>query len=319
MAADTLTHEPQEGYGAGTVVDMDFLSLPAECRRLLRIFAARTPGFTEDAALLDGVIFHGDDLPCIPGPLKSQAVTAVLHAMVGIVGLEILQLRGIATSSVTHIDTNHAGLYPATAALVDIDGHTGPAVIKLPTVPQWDKDRASDSPLVYRATAMYETADKGVWFQLHGSLDSWEMLALLGIGKDLDAETRTNEAAYTLIQERVGTYRAREIEQLMVEKGLSGSVVFSPEGWRQTEMGRSLSRHPLINYQQQAQCPKPEPPAFPRVDDKRPLVGVKVVELVRIIAGTAAGAALASMGAEVIRVNSLPSTSTWKILTTTRN
>lgn len=304
MAADASIQLPQSSYGAGTVVDSEFLPLPAECRRLLRIFAARTPGFTRDEALLDGVVFHGDDLPCIPGPIKSQAVTAVLHAMVGIVGLEILHLRGIITGTTTHVDANRAGLYPATPALVNIDGHTGPAVIKLPTVPQWDKDRASNSPLVYRATAIYETADKGVWFQLHGSLDSWKMLAVIGIGRELDAEIRTNDAAYALIQERVRTYRAREIEQLMVEKGLSGSIVFSPEGWRQTEMGRSLSRHPLVNYREQGQCPKSEPLPFPKLDDKRPLAGVKVVELVRIIAGSAAGAALASMGAEVIRVNS---------------
>ncbi|BCS02200.1 uncharacterized protein AKAW2_60464S [Aspergillus luchuensis] len=304
MASDARKQESQDGYGPGTVVDTDFLPVPAECCRLLRILAAKTPGFTKDEALLDGVVFHGNDLPCIPGPIKSQAVTAVLHAMVGIVGLEILHLRGINTTPVTYIDVDHAGLYPATPALVNVDGHTGPSILKLPTVPQWDKDRASNSPLVYRATAIYETADKGVWFQLHGSLDSWKMLALLGIGRDLDAEIRTNDAAYTLIQERVRTHRAREIEQLMVEKGLSGSIVFSPEGWRQTEMGRSLSRHPLINYRQQGQCPKLEPPAFPEVDDKRPLAGIKVVELVRIIAGTAAGAALASMGAEVIRVNS---------------
>jgi crotonobetainyl-CoA:carnitine CoA-transferase CaiB-like acyl-CoA transferase len=38
--------------------------------------------------------------------------------------------------------------------------------------------------------------------------------------------------------------------------------------------------------------------------DKRPLAGIKVVELARIIAATATGATLASMGAEVIRVNS---------------
>lgn len=304
MACNSLNHDPQDSYGPGTVVDTDFLPLPAECRRLLRIFAARTPGFTKDNTLLDGVVFHGDDLPCIPGPIKSQAVTAVLHAMVGIVGLEILHLRGISTSTVTLVDINHAGLYPATAALVNIDGHTGPSVINLPTVPQWDKDRASNSPLVYRATAIYETADKGVWFQLHGSLDSWKTLALLGIGKDLDAEIRTNDTAYALIQDRVRKYRAREIEQLMVAKGFSGSIVFSPEGWLQTEMGRSLARHPLINYRQQTQCPILEPPLFPKVDDKRPLAGIKVVELVRIIAGTAAGAALASMGAEVIRVNS---------------
>ncbi|KAG4263802.1 hypothetical protein BFJ72_g13647 [Fusarium proliferatum] len=299
-----ITKISGDTYGAGTTVDTEFSPLPVECQRLLRLFAARTPGFTKDEALLSGVNFHGDDLPCIPGPIKSQAVTAVLHAMVGIVGLEILHLRGITTSTKTSIDINHAGLYPATAALVNIDGVTGPEVIKLPTVPQWDKDRASNSPLVYRATAIYETADKGVWFQLHGSLDSWKMLALIGISKDLDSEIRTNDAAYELIQERVRTYRAREIEQLMVENGLSGSVVYSPGGWRQTEMGKSLSRHPLVNYKKQAQCPALPPVSLPVMEDKRPLAGIKVVELTRIIAGAAAGAALASLGAEVIRVNS---------------
>ncbi|KAF5608292.1 transferase family III [Fusarium subglutinans] len=298
------TKTSNETYGAGTTVDAEFSPLPAECERILRIFAARTPGFTKDEALLSGVNFHGDDLPCIPGPIKSQAVTAVLHAMVGIVGLEILHLRGITTSNQIDIDVNHAGLYPATAALVSIDGVTGPEVIKLPTVPQWDKDRASNSPLVYRATAIYETADSGVWFQLHGSLDSWKMLALLGISKDLDSEIRSNDAAYELIQERVRTYRAREIEQLVVEKGLSGSIVYSPEEWRRTEMGRSLSRHPLVNYKQQVHCIPLPPVSFPVLDDKRPLAGIKVVELTRIIAGAAAGAALASLGAEVIRVNS---------------
>ncbi|KAH7209960.1 CoA-transferase family III domain-containing protein [Fusarium oxysporum] len=298
------TNTSRETYGAGTTVDTEFFPLPAECQRLLRLFAARTPGFTKDESLLSGVNFHGDDLPCIPGPIKSQAVTAVLHAMVGIVGLEILHLRGITTRNQTYIDVNHAGLYPATAALVNVDGVTGPEVIKLPTVPQWDRDRASNSPLVYRATAIYETADKGVWFQLHGSLDSWKMLALIGISKDLDTEIRTNDAAYELIQERVRTYRAREIEQLMVEKGLSGSIVYSPEEWRQTEMGKSLSRHPLVNYKQQTQCAALPPVSFPVLKDKRPLAGIKVVELTRIIAGAAAGAALASLGAEVIRVNS---------------
>lgn len=90
----------------------------------------------------------------------------------------------------------------------------------------------------------------------------------------------------------------------MLEKGLSGSIVHSPESWRRTEMGRSLARHSLINYTQQTQCPAISPTPLPNSVDKRPLAGIKVVELVRIIAGTATGAALTSMGAEVIRVNS---------------
>lgn len=292
------------GYGPATTVDSSFVPVPEECKRLLRLFASRTPGFTKDEALLDGVTFEGDDLPCIPGPIKSQAVTAVLHAMFGIVGLEISRLRGQNPGTKTFVNTNHAGLYPATPALVTIDGVTGPDVIKLPSVPQWDPDRQSGSALVYRATAIYETADDGVWFQLHGSLDPWKMLALVGITKDSEADVNSFDEAYALIQSRVRKFRAREIEQLMLEHGLSGSIVHSPESWRATEMGRSLARHPLVNYAKQTQCAELPPTKLPNLEDKRPLAGIKVVELARIIAGTAAGAALASMGAEVIRVNS---------------
>ena len=301
-----MTREPdtEESYGPGTYVDKSFLPVPEECKRLLRILAAKTPGFTRDEALLDGVKFEGDDLPCIPGPIKAQAVTAVLHAMVGIVGQEIAHLRGQTTDTTTYVDTNHAGLYPATPALVTVDGQTGPAVIKLPTVPQWDKDRQSGSSLVFRATAIYPTADEGIWFQLHGSLDPWIVLKTIGIEREEDARIRTDDEAYALIREKIIKYRAGELEQLMLQRGLSGSIVHSPESWLNTSMGKSLARHPLINYSQQAYGSSIPPTKLVHSEDKRPLVGVKVVELARIIAATATGAALASMGAEVIRVNS---------------
>ncbi|RJE19139.1 CoA-transferase family III [Aspergillus sclerotialis] len=303
MAA-TREADRQDNYGPGTHVDMSFTPVPEECKRLLKVFAARTPGFTQDQALLDGVTFEGDELPCLPGPIKAQAVTAVLHAMVGIVGLEILHLRGETTSTTTYVNTNHAGLYPATPALVTVDGQMGSSVIALPSVPQWDKDRQSGSPLIYRATAIYPTADEGIWFQLHGSLDPWTMLRTIGITRDAEATLSSNDEAYRLIGDRVRTYRAREIEQLMLEHGLSGSIVHSPESWRNTQMGRSLARHPLVNYAKHGHGPSlpPRPPI--KLADKRPLARIKVVELARIIAATATGAALASMGAEVIRVNS---------------
>jgi hypothetical protein len=69
MAIET-TKNATESYGPGTYVDRSFSPLPEECRRLLRLIAARTPGFTEDETLLDGVKFEGDHLPCIPGPIK---------------------------------------------------------------------------------------------------------------------------------------------------------------------------------------------------------------------------------------------------------
>lgn len=302
--AVTQAAESQETYGPGTYVDTSFTPVPEECKRLLKVFAAKTPGFTQDQALLEGVRFEGDELPCLPGPIKAQVVTAVLHAMVGIVGLEMLHLRGETTSTTTHVNTDHAGLYPATPALVTVDGQTGPSVIALPSVPQWDKDRQSGSPLVYRSTAIYPTADEGIWFQLHGSLDPWTMLRTIGITRDVENTLRSNDEAYRRIGERVRTYRAREIEQLMLEHGQSGSIVHSPESWQKTQMGRALARHPLVNYAKHGHAPTLPPTPPVKLADKRPLAGIKVVELARIIAATATGAALASMGAEVIRVNS---------------
>ena len=305
MAAEATTNGTngvKETYGPGTYVDSSFTPVPEECKKLLRVFAEKTPGFTRSQALIDGVQFQGNDLPCIPGPIKSQVVTAVLQAMIGIVGLEILHLKGHTKSTTTYVNTDQVGLYPATPGLVTIDDTKGPGILKLKSVPQWDPDRASNSPLVYRCTAIYQTAEEDRWFQLHGSLDPWKVLGLIGIDKKDDVQT--NDEAYALIGKAVRKYRARELEQLMLDNGLAGSIVHSLEDWLNTEMGKSLARHPLVNYSRQDQCPEIPATILPKTEDKRPLAGIKVVELARIIAGTAAGALLASMGAEVIRVNS---------------
>jgi hypothetical protein len=115
MPSATTEDGALESYGPGTYVDTAFTPLPEECQRLLRVFAAQTPGFTKSQALLDGVRFVGNDLPCIPGPIKSQAVTAVLHAMIGIVGLEISHLRGITKDTTTIIKHRPYRLIPCNA------------------------------------------------------------------------------------------------------------------------------------------------------------------------------------------------------------
>ncbi len=98
MLANHLAHRMEQhllhpakkegGYGPGTWVDTSFTPLPQECERLLILMALASPGFTADTRLIEGVKFEGDDLPNIPGPLKAQAFTAVLHAMLGIIGHE---------------------------------------------------------------------------------------------------------------------------------------------------------------------------------------------------------------------------------------
>jgi hypothetical protein len=71
----------QDGYGPGTFADTEFQSVPDESRRLLRLLASQTPGFTPDEAALSDVKFFGDDLSLIPGPLKSQALVRLVSNM----------------------------------------------------------------------------------------------------------------------------------------------------------------------------------------------------------------------------------------------
>lgn len=129
MEGNVPSNRTEGVYGPGSYTDTSFVPVPLECKRLLKLLASKTPGFTKDERLLDTVIFEGDDLPAIPGPIKSEAMTAVLHAMVGIVGQEILEMRGITTSPIT-VNTNQASMYCATPALVTIDGVDGPEVLK---------------------------------------------------------------------------------------------------------------------------------------------------------------------------------------------
>lgn len=69
-------------------------------------------------------------------------------------------------------------------------------------------------------------------------------------------------------------------------------------------MGKSMARHPLINYRQVPGTSALKPVPFPKTKDERPLAGVKILELGRVIALPAAGALLAALGADVIAIQS---------------
>ncbi|RFN45924.1 alpha methylacyl-coa racemase, partial [Fusarium flagelliforme] len=156
--------------------------------------------------------------------------------------------------------------------------------------------------LAARATAIYETNDPKVWYQLHGSLDANKTLESMGIPTDVKFDTM--KEYYDYIQTYVKQWSSDELEMHNVRYGLCGSICYTPEGWRNTVMGQRLNSHPLINYAQQTHAAHTPLVPLPTVmTDKRPLAGVKVLEMVRIIAGPVIGVTLASYGADVIRVN----------------
>lgn len=250
--------------------------------------------------------FKGSPETVTPGPLKSPAIAGALHAMSGIVANELLELRdGPSSSRTVSVDTDHAAFWLATVGMSKRNGQTVRELAKAGELASiFPKDLEGNifgTPLRVRATANYQTKDDGVWFQLHGSLGADPVLQTMGM--DASQQCASNDEAYKLIAENVRKFGAHELEMMHLVQGLCGSICYTPAGWEQTRMAKDLSKHPLINYKQQTHAiPTPAVP-LPLSSDKRPLAGVKVVELVRIIAGPVIGTTLAALGADVIRVN----------------
>ncbi|GJN66043.1 hypothetical protein PLICBS_000059 [Purpureocillium lilacinum] len=292
-------------YGPGTFVDSDYTPLVGECRRLLKYFARVSPGFSQDEAELDSVEFHGHDLPIIPGPLKAQAISAVYHAMIGIVGKEICAMKGVKTGKIS-IDVDKSGLYPATAALVSIDGKGLAEIQKDSTLfkagKDLDKGVLTKNNMHFRSWAIYPTKDPQVWYQVMGNLDPPGFLKAYGL--DPDAATASRDEAYALIRSEMVKYSAAELEQKNMEHGFCGQTCYTPAQWRKTTMGKRLQDHPIVNYRRVCETSDLPPVPFPSSTDQRPLAGIKVIELARVIAGPAMGAALAALGADVIKVQS---------------
>ena len=294
------------GYGPGTFVDTSFTPLPQECTRLLKWLASKTPGFTRDQQVLDAVKFEGDDLPILPGPMKSVALTAVLHAMAGIVGQEISALRGQETGSIT-VNTDHVGLWLATPILASLNGKGAAEMIQSGEigriVPITDKGIV-DSPVRFRAYAIYKTKTPDTWYQIHPSLVPGSVFKALGLDPDDVQGNKSRAKAYDYIQKVVEKYTARELEMVFREVGACGVTCFTPQAWRETGMGIALARHPLLCYSKQTYVPDTPATPFSTTADKRPLAGIKVVELARVMAAPALCAGLGAFGADVVRIMS---------------
>ncbi|PYI00273.1 CoA-transferase family III [Aspergillus sclerotiicarbonarius CBS 121057] len=274
-------------YGPGTFVDKAFLPAPQDARRTFEYIAKSTPGFTQNKDLWDTVQFQGSELPVIPGPFKAPLIAAALHAHVS-------------------VNVDHAAIWLGTIFAASVEGKDMSELVRsreLPTL--FKRDFEGDfmsSWLRKRTTALYKTKTPGVWYQLHGSLDAAPVLRALGIDPEYPA--KDSDEAYDHIARHVEQWTADELEMLNIKNGFCGSICFTPQGWNDTAMGKRLAAHPLVGYSRQSHAIPTPPVPFPSIaEDKRPLAGIKVVELVRIIAGPVIGSTLAALGADVIRVN----------------
>lgn len=146
---------------------------------------------------------------------------------------------------------------------------------------------AEGHPLV----ALYEGSD-GRWIHLHGAFPKLAAgtRAVLGDGLD-DAPS---------VAAAVAKWDAGALEDALAEAGTCGAMVRTIQEWRdhpQAEAIAPLGRVDVVKVGDS------EPVAVGDVKAQRPLGGVRVLDLTRVLAGPTHGRVLAEHGADVLLVN----------------
>jgi CoA-transferase family III len=146
-----------------------------------------------------------------------------------------------------------------------------------------------DLPPVWDVVAGdYETTDG--WIRLHTNAAHHRAaaMAVLGCGKDRKAVAAT-----------VARWSAEDLEFAVVEAGGCAAAMRDIESWRHHAQGAAVAKEDLIS-RTLAQDPV-DSPWHP--EPGRPLAGVRVLDLTRILAGPVGTRFLAGYGAEVLRID----------------
>jgi len=142
----------------------------------------------------------------------------------------------------------------------------------------------------------YETRDG--WIKLHTNAPHHRVAALRALGISV-SDTSVNRQQVT---QAIRTLNAHELEDEIILQGGCAAQMRSTEDWIEHPQGKAVQAEPLLalqDYDSGVACAKWD------LHPDRPLRGVRVLDLTRILAGPVATRFLASYGADVLRIDPL--------------
>lgn len=132
---------------------------------------------------------------------------------------------------------------------------------------------------------------KDGWIRLHTNLPHHRKAALkvLEVKGDRDAVTRA-----------ITDWQASDLENAIVAQGGAAAAMRSRADWQDHPQGRAVAREPLIGWHGPRNVTLRD---RPEATAARPLAGLRVLDLTRILAGPVSTRTLAGFGAEVLRID----------------
>ncbi|WP_209505329.1 MULTISPECIES: CoA transferase [unclassified Ruegeria] len=135
----------------------------------------------------------------------------------------------------------------------------------------------------------YRAADG--WIRLHTNLPRHRAAAMKVLGTPPEREA---------VAKAVRTRAISDLETDIVAEGGVAAAMRSRTEWLEHPQGRAVSRDPLIGWQGPRYVKLRE---RPQATPARPLAGLRVLDLTRVLAGPVSTRTLAGFGAEVLRID----------------
>jgi crotonobetainyl-CoA:carnitine CoA-transferase CaiB-like acyl-CoA transferase len=221
-----------------------------------------------DAAALDAVTLSGDE-PQLPSSFRVGAAAQVSIAAAGLAAAEIWRLRSGQSQAVA-VEIRHAAVECRSERYLFRDGNPPP--------PAWDA-----------IAGVYKTGD-GKFVRLHTNFPHHRD----AVCKVLDCVAERDAVQAALMQ-----WNGEAFETAAYDAGGVVALMRSHDDWKTLPQAAAIAALPLIEITQIGDAaPKPWP------GGDRPLSGLRVLDLSRVIAGPVAGRTLAAHGADVMLISS---------------